>query len=321
MTDSTAHRGPYGRRMTRDTRYLPIADHGVIGDLRTAALVGTDATIAWFCCPRFDSPSVSGALLGSENGGQYRISPVEACSTKQLYFPETNVLVTRFLSPAGVAEVQDFMPVGGEQRLVRRVVCIRGELRLRLDCQPRFNYARDEHETAFSEHGALFRSPELTLALTAPIPLSESGAGARAEFVLAAGETGTFVLEAADGGEVPAPIGEERSTELFEETVTYWRDWVSQSRYRGRWREQVNRAALALKLLTSEPTGAIVAAVTTSLPEQLGGERNWDYRYTWVRDAAFTLSALQHLGFTSEAEGFGRFLLGCFDRGTTNGSG
>jgi GH15 family glucan-1,4-alpha-glucosidase len=321
MTDSTARHRPYGRCMTHDIKYLPIADHGVIGDLRTAALVGTDATIDWFCCPRFDSPSVFGALLGSENGGQYRISPVEACTTKQLYFPETNVLVTRFLSPAGVAEVQDFMPVGGEQRLVRRVVCIRGELRFRLDCQPRFNYGRDEHETAFSERGALFRSPELTLALTAPIPLSESGAGARAEFVLAAGETCTFVLEAAEGGEVPAPIGEERSTELFEETVAYWRDWVSQSRYRGRWREQVNRAALALKLLTYEPTGAIVAAVTTSLPEQLGGERNWDYRYTWVRDAAFTLSALQHLGFTSEAEGFGRFLLGCFERGSTNGSG
>jgi nucleotide-binding universal stress UspA family protein len=304
----------------RPDNYLPIAEHGVIGDLRTVALVGTDGTIDWLCCPRFDSPSVFGAILGSENGGHYRIAPVEECSTKQLYFPDTNVLITRFLSPHGVAELEDFMPVGGEQRLVRRVKAIRGELRFRLECEPRFDYGRDRHDVLLHDGGAVFRSAELCLALSGPVTLAASTVGVSARFALAEGESATFVLESTDGAP-PRPLGEAGAQAVFEETVDYWRTWIGQSSYTGRWREMVNRSALALKLLTYEPTGAIVAAPTASLPEQLGGGRNWDYRYTWIRDASFTLYALLKLGFTDEARAFGGFLLDRLRGASANGSG
>jgi GH15 family glucan-1,4-alpha-glucosidase len=306
---------------TKLDNYLPISEHGVIGDLRTVALIGTDATIDWFCCPRFDSASVFASILDSDNGGAYRIAPLGECTTKQLYFPDTNVLVTRFLSPEGVAEVQDFMPVTGAQRLIRRVVGIRGALNFRLECDPRFNYGRDPYELHLSASGALFRSRDLTLGLSSPIPLSVSDAGARAEFTLSSGQTATFVLESVEDGEPPRPVTETEASALFEETVRFWLDWIARSSYTGRWREVVNRSALALKLLTYEPTGAIVAAPTTSLPEQLGSGRNWDYRFTWIRDASFTLNALIKLGFADEAQAFGSFLLSCFAAGRSNGSG
>jgi GH15 family glucan-1,4-alpha-glucosidase len=298
--------------------YIPIADHGVIGDLRTVALVGIDGTIDWYCPTRFDAPSVFGAILDSAKGGYYRIAPAEECSTKQLYVPDTNVLITRFLSPSGVGEVQDFMPVDGSQRLIRRVACVRGELRFRLECEPRFNYARDRHEVALTGEGAVFSSPELRLELDGPAPLARTQNGVVGEFVLSAGETATFVLGSSDGAE---RLSEPEAGALLDGTVQYWLDWIAQSRYTGRWREMVNRSALTLKLLTYAPTGAIVAATTASLPEQLGGERNWDYRYTWVRDAGFTLYALLRLGFEDEAKAYGQFLSRCFRSGTPNGSG
>jgi GH15 family glucan-1,4-alpha-glucosidase len=304
--------------------YLPIADHGVIGDLRSVALVGTDGTIDWYCCPRFDAPSVFGAILDAGRGGHYRISTSYDCSTKQLYVPDTNVLVTRFLCPAGVGEVQDFMPVApagddSPQELVRRVVCVRGELAFELECEPRFDYGRETGEVVLAGDGALLRSADLTLALSGTVPLESTGSGVRASFTLRAGESATFVLTA--DTHIPAALTPAQAEALYESTVQYWLDWVSQSTYTGRWREMVNRSALALKLLTYAPTGAIVAAATTSLPEAVGGGRNWDYRYTWIRDAAFTLYALLRLGFTEEAEGFGRFIVGCFRNGHHNGSG
>jgi GH15 family glucan-1,4-alpha-glucosidase len=304
-------------------RYLPIADHGVIGDLRSVALVGTDGTIDWYCCPRFDSPSVFGAILDRTKGGYYRIEAVDKCTTKQLYVPDTNVLVTRFLSPGGVGEVQDFMPVDLDtpQQVIRRIVCVRGEMTFRLDCEPRFNYGRDRHEVVLTRERALFRSPQLSLALSAPYPLSRTAEGATAEFTLAEGETATFVLEPAMDGEGPRTVSETESEAALERTIDFWLDWISQSHYTGRWREMVNRSALALKLLTYAPTGAIVAAPTASLPEQLGGGRNWDYRYTWIRDAAFTLYALLRLGFTDEGEAFAKFIGTCFRSGGGNGSG
>jgi GH15 family glucan-1,4-alpha-glucosidase len=304
----------------RRTGYLPIADHGVIGDLRTVALVGVDGTIDWYCCPRFDAPSVFGAILDSGRGGHYRIAPVGECTTKQLYFPDTNVLVTRFLSSEGVGELHDFMPVGAKQRLIRRVVCVRGEIDFRVECEPRFNYARDEHETTIATGGAHFRSPSLSLALDTPVPLALTAAGVAATFRLAEGESTSFILEERDEPAVQAPSEAETSA-LFDETVDYWARWIAKSTYTGRWREMVNRSALALKLLTYEPTGAIVAAPTASLPEQLGGGRNWDYRYTWIRDSAFTLYALLRLGFADEARAFGAFLRGCFQATPPNGNG
>ena len=291
------------------TDYLPIAEHGVIGDLHTVALVGTDGTIDWYCTPRFDSPSVFASILDKERGGFYRIAPAAVDYTvKQLYFPDTNVLITRFLTPDGVAEVEDFMPIHRDphhqRHLVRRVVGVRGEMRLRVECQPRFDYGRASHEVEIADHGALFRSPALTLALSTEVPLERRDAGVVGEFTLSAEQTATFALEQADDGMLPPPLHQDEATALFERTVRYWRGWLGHSRYHGRWREMVHRSALTLKLLTYRPTGAIVAAPTASLPEQLGGERNWDYRYTWIRDAAFSLYALLRLGFTEEAEAF-----------------
>jgi GH15 family glucan-1,4-alpha-glucosidase len=295
--------------------YLPIEDHGIIGDLHTVALVGTDGTIDWYCCPTFDSPSVFGSILDKERGGYFRIVPAgEEWRPKQLYLPDTNVLITRFLSPEGVGELQGFMPIprdGDERhrhRLIRRVMCVRGEMRFRLEIRPRFNYARDEHTVERSEHGIVFRSTSLSLALQSPVPLHADQRDGYAEFALRAGETVTFVLERVDSDYAPRPYSEEETREAYERTIDYWRRWVAQSRYKGRWREMVHRSALTLKLLTYKPTGAIVAAPTTSLPEQLGGPRNWDYRFTWIRDASFSLYALLRLGFTDEAAAFMEWL-------------
>ena len=291
--------------------YLPIAEHGIIGDLHTVALVGSDGTVDWYCCPTFDSPSVFAAILDKERGGYYRITPAsEDWSPEQLYFPDTNVLITRFLSPEGVGEMQGFMPIArdGEEthrhRLIRRVVCVRGEMRFRLELKPRFNYGREEHRVDQYEHGVVFRSPNLCLALQGTKPIACDHADAHSEFKLKAGETVTFVLESVGDDYVPRAYSEEETRQAYERTIAYWRNWLSKSRYRGRWREMVHRSALVLKLLTYQPTGAIVAAPTASLPEQLGGPRNWDYRYTWIRDAAFSLYGLLRLGFTEEAGAF-----------------
>jgi GH15 family glucan-1,4-alpha-glucosidase len=297
----------------------PIASHGVVGDLRTVALVTTDGTIDWYCPSAFDSPSVFAAILDHEHGGHYRIAPVRDCVSKQLYLPDTNVLITRFLSPDGVGEVQDFMPVEGEQRLIRRVACVRGSMGFRLECEPRFNYGRDRHATSVSDAGACFRSPSLTLALGAAAKLERTAEGVTAELELDAGETATFVLSETDGP--GSRVSEAAARRLLVETVEYWQSWISQSLYTGRWREIVNRSALALKLLTYAPTGAIVAAPTTSLPEQLGGARNWDYRYTWIRDSALTLKPILSLGFTDELQAFGRFLMGALQSPASQGNG
>jgi GH15 family glucan-1,4-alpha-glucosidase len=289
--------------------YLPIAEHGVIGDLHSVALVGTNGTIDWFCCPRFDSPSVFASILDSKKGGFYRIAPAnDGHKTKQLYFPDTNVLITRFLTPDGVGEVHDFMPIHRDpkhvRKLVRRVVAVRGEMEFEVECRPRFDYGRQRHEVELYEGGAVFSSPGFTMTLATSRPLERSGDDVTSRFTLTHGKSATFVLQQTEPGARLRPTTEAASADSFNRTVRYWRGWLSHSVYRGRWREMVNRSALTLKLLTYRPTGAIVAAPTTSLPEHLGGERNWDYRYTWVRDAAFSMYALLRLGFTEEAEEF-----------------
>src|SRR6266536_5126048 len=318
-----------GVRGAPRARYLPIAEHGLIGDLHTVALVGTDGTIDWYCCPRFDSPSVFAAILDADHGGLFRISPDgDGWSSKQLYLPDTNVLITRFLMPDGVGEVQDFMPLPrtGEaahrNRMVRRVVAVRGQMRFVVEVAPRFDYARGRHEVALTPHGALFRSPDIGLSLSTRHPLEiVDGRDVRARIALRAGETATFVLDRVEPGEMPVPYSEADIAAEFDATVAFWRRWVGRSRYSGRWREMVHRSALTLKLLTYAPTGAIVAAPTTSLPEELGGARNWDYRYTWIRDAAFTLYALLRLGFTEEAGAFMEWLEGRFRHAADRESG
>jgi GH15 family glucan-1,4-alpha-glucosidase len=289
--------------------YLPIEEHGVIGDLRTVALVGTDGTIDWYCPGRFDAPSVFGAILDRRHGGRYAIAPAhEGWTSRQLYFPETNILITRFLSEEGVTEVIDFMPIAeaGETggRLVRTVLAIRGSMPMRIAVEPRFDYAREPHETHVTDGGAVFRSNGPSLALSSRVPLEARDGDVHAEFTLEPDERVSFVLEDAVEGAGPRRYSEGEARELFKATIDYWRGWLRGCRYTGRWREMVHRSALTLKLLTYRPSGSIVAAATTSLPEQLGGERNWDYRFTWIRDASFSLYALLRLGFTEEAAGF-----------------
>ena len=286
--------------------YQPIEDYGVIGDLRTAALIGKNGSLDWLCLPHFDSPSVFCAILDDTKGGRFQIIPTSNdVTTKQLYWPDTNVLVTRFLSPEGVAEVVDFMPINGVQRLVRRVHCVRGQLPFRAVCQPAFNYARSAHTLTNSDDGVVFRTPDFSLSLVTRAPLKEDGTGVSTEFTISEGESLSFVLAPLEGSETPQACPSEHEMEAsFDDTVTYWRRWLSKCTYQGRWRETVHRSALALKLLTFAPTGAIVAAATASLPETLGGERNWDYRYTWIRDAAFSLYGLLRIGFTEEAAAF-----------------
>ncbi len=294
-------------------RYEPIEDHGVIGNMRTAALVSRTGSIDWFCYPNFDSPSVFASILDADKGGFFRIHPAgSVTSHKQLYWPDTNILVTRFLSEEGVAEVADYMPVlprggHGYDGIIRMVKCVRGSMRFRADCQPAFNYARDEHLTEIGKGWAKFRSPKLSLGLASKVPWKRHESGVTALFTLKEGQSATFELRALTNGE-KLGLGEQESEELFRTTVEFWRRWLSKSTYHGRWREMVHRSALVLKLLTFEPTGAIVAAPTCSLPERLGGTRNWDYRYTWIRDAAFTVYALLRIGFTEEAGAFIKFL-------------
>jgi GH15 family glucan-1,4-alpha-glucosidase len=294
--------------------YPPIADHGLIGDLQTAALVTTDGTVDWFCCPRFDSPSVFASLLDHRKGGHFALAPVNTeCVHKQMYLPDTAVLVTRFLSPAGVAEVTDFMPIDNpgvvtdRHRLVRAVRGIRGELEFEADVQPRFDYGRQSHKTHLNHTSAVFESPSLTLNLTGLVPLERHEQGVRSRFTVHAGETTGFVLESG-GLTSPTTMGHGELIGLYDDTIAYWKQWLSIGTYQGRWREAVQRSAITLKLMTYAPTGGLVAAPTAGLPEQVGGERNWDYRYTWIRDASFSVYALLGLGYTEEAAAFALWL-------------
>ena len=277
--------------------YLPIEDYGIIGNLQTIALVGMNGSIDWFCFPHFDSPSVFAAILDERKGGYFRISPAtpDGIVYKQIYWPETNVLVTRFLSEDGVAEIIDYMPVGapredqGFHGLVRQVKVVRGRMTFRVECFPAFDYGRDPHIVEVVSGGARFLSTKLNLALAADYPIQKAPDGVWGEFTLEQQQSASFELHQLDPiASDQIGVTEQDAYRLFTETVEYWQRWIAKCTYKGRWRETVHRSALVLKLLMFEPTGAIVAAPTTSLPEAIGGERNWDYRYTWIRDAAFT---------------------------------
>ncbi|MGB8652032.1 MAG: glycoside hydrolase family 15 protein [Mycobacteriales bacterium] len=304
--------------------YPPIADHGLIGDLQTSALVSTDGTIDWFCCPRFDSPSVFASLLDRQRGGYFSITPeTEGYVSKQLYLPGTAILITRFLTPDGVGEVCDFMPViegaaTDRHRLVRLIRVVRGEMTFVVDCQPRFDYGRRSHKTEITEGGVTFvgddglelalhiaRRPDVARADRVRPVQYESGV--RAVVTATAGQIGGVILESAPDGP-PRELAPAEVLQMFEQTRDFWRSWIARSTYKGRWRETVERSAMTLKLMTYKPTGALVAAPTAGLPEQPGGERNWDYRFTWVRDGSFSVYALLGLGYTEEAEGFLRWL-------------
>ncbi len=294
--------------------YKPIESYGVVGDLHSVALVANDGSIDWCCLPHFDSPSVFAAILDEAKGGYFKIAVQRDSSHRQLYLPETNVLITRFLSEEGVGEVIDFMPVvpkGGAKlhEIVRIVHSVRGTLPCRLECKPAYDYARARHDTALRPEGAAFRYPGADFALLSPVPLRPAEGGVCAQFNLQPGEQAVFAFRYGEPGTgaalLAAPIN---GAEALHRTTRFWRKWLNRGRYEGRWREMVERSALALKLLTFQPTGAIVAAPTCSLPEEIGGVRNWDYRYTWIRDAAFTIYAFLRLGYGEEAADFMHWL-------------
>lgn len=305
--------------MEATVSYQPIENYGMIGNMRTVALVGVNGSIDWFCYPRFDSPSIFGSLLDDKKGGWFKISPVnENVRRKQFYWPSTNILITRFLLDEGIVEIEDFMPAGlpsdspWYRNLCRRIRCIRGAVRMSVICRPAFNYGQTSHESTIEKNGAVFRTTNQCMALssTTPLTLKEHGA-AGAEFNIEEGEAQVFIfMGISENCAVECPPSTEEAEGLFRSTKNFWQKWVSSCTYHGRWFEQVQRSALALKLLTYEPTGAIIASPTCSLPEVIGGERNWDYRYTWLRDAAFTVYGFLRIGFKTEAEGFMHWLTG-----------
>lgn len=291
----------------------PIESCGVIGDLHTVALVAMDGTIDWCCLPQFDSPSVFGALLDQEKGGHFKLAPEQAGTNRQMYMPETNVLLTRFLRAEGVGEVVDFMPVQNDRQnqsgavmheIVRIARAVRGDVRFRLECAPAFNYARTPHHAKLVDGGVFFQSEGDHIVLLGPGPWQIDEGKAIAEFTLQPNQTAEFALRYVTDLDDPGLKAPVEGARLMNETLAFWRVWLSRCTYEGRWREMVMRSALTLKLLTHHPTGAIVASPTCSLPEEIGGVRNWDYRYTWVRDAAFTVYSLIRLGFTEEATAF-----------------
>ncbi|KAG6372094.1 Six-hairpin glycosidase-like protein [Boletus reticuloceps] len=357
--------------------YMPIADHGLIGNLRTAALISLDGSVESYCIPNFDSPSVFARILDKNKGGHFSIAPTVPFATKQNYLPSSNVLQTKFLNDKGVVSVTDFLPRqenGDTKRpllfwLIRRVEVVRGSIPLRVECAPAFNYARDKHTTeivvddsvlSHTQNKAVFESPNLKVDLryvaestidNVPIPevnldlldLSSKGhlgPATYCNFSLEEGQRVTFVFRICPKEGFRAPIKatqahadelgvplekvikgvaklrpdddptltKELLDHLFVSTNKYWSSWIRGSTYQGSWKEAVHRSALALKLLIYEPTGAVVASPTFSLPEYIGGTRNWDYRASWIRDSSFTLYALIRLGFTHEANAYLDFI-------------
>jgi GH15 family glucan-1,4-alpha-glucosidase len=287
----------------------------MIGDLRTAALVATDGSIDWFCPGRFDAPSVFARILDTDKGGSWDLYPVDGqVRAHQFYFPDSNILNTRFLTDEGMVEVHDFMPLlrandeVHRQRVVRRLQCVRGDLRLRMRLAARPDYGRERPRLTKVDGGVLIESSSMRLGLSSTAEFSIEGDDVVADLHLGEGDRVLLVLEVLDADDELDTSTTDDADALFHATNDFWQGWISQSRYKGRWRETVNRSALTLKMLCHEPSGGIVAAVTTSLPEQIGGSRNWDYRFVWVRDAGFSLYALLRLGFLEEAAAFIRWL-------------
>lgn len=309
--------------------YTRIEDYGLIGNMHTAALVGNAGSIDWLCLPFFDSPAVFNRLLDDEKGGSFSITAIDSVDHRQIYYPATNVLITRFGCDNSAAHVIDFMPVHerhGEDdeqwsvepgnlhckatRVVRLVEGVLGETKMRMECKPAFEFASTSHNAVKGDGGVVFESDSgERLSITAPCELTIEDGVALAEFTLKYGESMPFVLEhLGEAVGTPTLFTADMAHEQFRQTVDYWREWVSRCTYHGRWREDVIRSLLVLKLLTFSPTGAIIAAPTVSLPKEIGGQGNWDYRYCWIRDAALTVDAFMRMGYMDEAHEFMRWL-------------
>ncbi len=311
--------------MIEQTEYKPIENYGIIGNQHTVALVATDGSIDFMCAPRFDSPTIFAALLDKKKGGFFNITPqLENVDFKQLYLPETNVLLSRFLAYDGLVEVTDFMPVTERDHdcmLIRKVTAVRGKVKIKMECCPHFNYARDSHSVQKKNNEIIFRSDEddLAVRLISDMKFTEKEGDALADFELKEKESVHYLLEVLPPNEETLPEYDLPSfvDNKFHDTVNYWKKWMASSTYNGRWSEMVHRSALTLKLLTSRKFGAPVAAPTFGLPEAVGGPRNWDYRYTWIRDAAFTMYAFIRLGYTHESGQFMRWIRKQFEENIT----
>jgi GH15 family glucan-1,4-alpha-glucosidase len=304
-----------GWPMKRSPDYLPIEDYGIIGNMKTVAMVSLEGAIDFMCFPNFDSPTIFGRLLDHEKGGSFSVSPqLTSSRTKQLYVPGTAILLTRFFSDEGISELTDYMPLNGLNghsfcAIVRKIKTIRGKITYKIKCTPRFDYAAAEHETEKKGPNELTFSAindgDTMVRLIADFPLNLKANDGYAEVTLDHGEEAIIVLESVrkDDFDFVHDIDFYKNTS-YKETMHFWKKWISKSTYSGRWTDLVLRSAITLKLLTSTEHGSMVAAPTFSIPESMEGDRNWDYRFTWIRDAAFTMYAFLRLGFTDEATNF-----------------
>ncbi|MGE3633993.1 MAG: glycoside hydrolase family 15 protein, partial [Sandaracinaceae bacterium] len=287
-----------------------IGEHGVIGDMRTAALVAQTGEIDSMCFPFFDSPPIFDRLIDPIDGGAFQIvCNIDDAVSHQLYLPNTNVLITRALGSGGILEITDFMALGEDvpQCLVRRVAVVRGEVEVHIRCRPRFDYGRVGHDVAVDGHAVHFAPADHGEGIRLCCPTADwtgKDGAAEATLRLRQGERADLVLSRLRDEHADLPLRGDRLDRVFHRTVEAWRRWVARSRYTGRWREEVSRSGLLLKLLTSKANGSLVAAPTFGLPEAIGGQRNWDYRFTWVRDASLGLLEFLALGHTEEAAAF-----------------
>ena len=302
-----------------DGGYPDIANHGLIGDLQTTAVICGNGSVDWFCSPRFDSPSIFASLLDSERGGHFSITATGPdVDTKQMYLADTAILVTRFLTPAGIGEVIDFMPVPespatvtSQHTIIRILRVTRGSIEFDVRCRPRFGYGMTAHTLALNDGQATFTADDITgyLRVVGPLALVADGDDVTATVRLNEGDLAAAIFTAASPADpAPAVPDADGLRRAFNDSRLFWQHWLSACTYKGRWQQQVKRSAITLKMLVYAPTGAPVAAATLGLPEEPGGERNWDYRFTWIRDGSLTIKALVDLGFTGEAQRFMRWL-------------
>ncbi len=287
-----------------------IEDYGLIGDMETAALVGRDGSVDWLCLPRFDSASCFAALLGDERHGRWGIAPADATNaTSRRYRPGTLVLETEFEAQGGAARVIDFMPrrAGGPPRLMRIVEGLRGRVPMRMELSVRPDYASIVPWVEATSDGVIATAGPDAYRLTTPLPLRMENGTVGAEFEIVEGARERFTLTWHLSYEPTPPV--EDADSALARTAAWWRAWSDRCAYQGPYRDHVLTSLIALKAMTSETTGGVVAAPTTSLPEEIGGVRNWDYRYCWLRDSVLALEALLHAGYTEEALGFRDFML------------
>jgi GH15 family glucan-1,4-alpha-glucosidase len=318
-----ADREPFESATVAATRpagdYVPIADYAIMGDCRSIALVSKEGSIDWWCLPRFDGDAVFARILDTRLGGYFSIQPDEHFESRQFYLERTNVLITEFTTASGVIRLTDFMPAIPEEEkrrhplpyreVIRRVECIEGSVAVNVDLRVRPDFGRlTPRVLAEATRCYCIDWGEEALNLVSSATLDVGDGVISGTVKLDAGERLDQAL--AFSRQAPADLPTLGTLDLIQElTDTYWRDWAARCQYQGPYQEIVQRSALALKLMSYAPSGAIIAASTTSLPEEIGGERNWDYRYCWLRDSAFTIYALLSLGYLEEAHAFAQWML------------